>query len=72
MRRMMLVLVACLTLPSLGCVGHHHGHPHGMPPGQAKKLGHVHGVGGGHSVRGGGWVGVSTGSVHVGKKTGKR
>jgi hypothetical protein len=39
-----------------GCV-----HPHGMPPGQAKKVVHVHAHGCGHECVGGNWVTVSGG-----------
>ena len=52
-----------LALALSSCV-HHHGHygrpmglhPHGMPPGQAKKLSHVHAHGCGHVMVDGVWV----------------
>ncbi len=46
-----------------GCVHQHHmSHPVGMPPGQAKKVAHVHAEGCGHVYLDGVWISVSTGT----------
>lgn len=50
-------LVLALALLTSGCATYHGTrHPHGMPPGQAKKLAHSHGNGCGHVHVGGEWV----------------
>ena len=65
-------LVALLALLTAGCVSHGHSvHPHGMPPGQAKKLAHAHTSGCGHTFVDGVWITVSTERAH-GSKKGKR
>ena len=67
MRAILLVMVvACLLLVS-GCVTHPHRHrvsrhPHGMPPGQAKKLAHHHHVNCGHVLVEGVWVELKVGN----------
>lgn len=56
-------LLPLLALLAVGCVHHRTvttKHPHGMPPGQAKKISHVHLEGCGHVLVGGTWV-ASTG-----------
>lgn len=50
---------ALLALLCLACVSRH---PHGMPPGQAKKVAHAHGAGCGHERVDGVWVSVSVSS----------
>jgi hypothetical protein len=52
MKKQALVVAICVLL-SVACV---HTHPHGMPPGQAKKSLHVHGHQCGHVYVGGTWV----------------
>ena len=56
-----------LTVVFLSACIHHHQtrHPHGMPPGQAKKSLHVHADGCGHVLRNGVWVEVSVGVGQV-------
>ena len=49
---------ALALLLLVSCVGHRT-HPHGMPPGQAKKVGHAHGSGCGHDLVDGAWVSVA-------------
>ena len=58
-----MLAAALIALLSLSCVSRH---PHGMPPGQAKKVGHVHAGGCGHERVDGVWVAVSVGS-HPGR-----
>ncbi|HET9480254.1 MAG TPA: hypothetical protein VFP98_00725 [Candidatus Polarisedimenticolia bacterium] len=60
MRRRFLALGLCLPLAAAGCVSRHPSHPHGMPPGQAKKMVHVHGAGCGHVFVDGAWIVVTT------------
>ncbi len=63
---LLVIVVACLLLVS-GCVSHPHRvsrHPHGMPPGQAKKLAHVHGFNCAHIFVGGIWIELEAGHVH--------
>ena len=62
------MLALCLVFAA-GCVGHGRAvHPHGMPPGQAKKVAHVHIDGCGHVYTGGAWVVVATGAGRGRKK----
>jgi hypothetical protein len=57
-------LLGILAFVLSSCVYHGHAgygapmklHPHGMPPGQAKKLAHVHAHGCGHVMVDGVWV----------------
>ncbi len=62
-------LLALCVLLAAGCVNRRHSsHPHGMPPGQAKKVAHVHASGCGHALVDGVWIAVSSGKVHGSKK----
>ena len=64
------LLSLCILLTA-GCVHPRHSvHPHGMPPGQAKKMAHVHASGCGHVHVDGAWIVVSSGNPH-GSKQGK-
>ena len=66
------LVVALLALLTAGCVSDRHSvHPHGIPPGQAKKLAHAHASGCGHILVDGVWITVSSGHAH-GSKKGKR
>lgn len=60
-----LCLLVAVAAGLSGCV-----HPHGMPPGQAKKVSvHVHAQGCGHVCVGGSWIAASGGPAkrHHGK-----
>ena len=46
---------ATLALLLASCVNHKNSHPHGMPPGQAKKVVHAHGHNCGHFFVNGTW-----------------
>ncbi|MHC5065995.1 MAG: hypothetical protein ACYTG5_18700 [Planctomycetota bacterium] len=60
--RTILAIAACALLT--GCIHHHsRSHPHGMPPGQAKKL-HSHGDHCGHVYIDGHWVLVDSAPGH--------
>ena len=75
MRTPLLILAACALL-AVGCQhGPHHKpfskHPHGMPPGQAKKIGHavhMHGMDCGHSLVDGIWVAMHVQAAKHGPK----
>ena len=72
-RKLFWTLGICVILATPGCFWHLHGrrgHPHGMPPGQAKKVLHVHGPGCGHLYTAGRWILV--GKHHPGKRYGKK
>ena len=50
-------IVGVFAVLSAGCVHPPYSkHPHGMPPGQAKKVVHAHGHDCGHVFVGGNWV----------------
>jgi nitrate reductase gamma subunit len=56
MRKHLAVFLILAGLAA-GCVNPHRPvHPHGMPPGQAKKIAHVHGSACGHVLVDGVWV----------------
>jgi hypothetical protein len=59
MSKLATTAAALLALLCLACVSRH---PHGMPPGQAKKIGHVHAAGCGHEQVDGVWVSVAVGT----------
>ena len=52
------LILGLFALLGTACIHHSSQvrHPHGMPPGQAKKIGHAHGHGCGHKQHDGAWV----------------
>jgi hypothetical protein len=65
MRLASLFLAAATVAVATACVAPR-SHPHGMPPGQAKKLGHVHGLSCGHVLVDGVWIVAASGG-HAGR-----
>jgi hypothetical protein len=64
MKKHTLILALCVALTA-SCVNHHGwGHPHGMPPGQAKKVAHAHGSSCGHVHVDGAWISISKSRRH--------
>ena len=55
-RKYLLILCVLLTAGCLNRRHHSSFHPHGMPPGQAKKVKHAHAGGCGHALVDGVWI----------------
>ncbi len=60
MRKYTWILGICVAVTASCVHPRHLGHPHGMPPGQVKKVGHLHGSACGHMFVGGAWIVVSS------------
>ena len=72
MHKLLQIAGACVLLASAGCASHHqYRHPHGLPPGHAKKMVHVHSVGCDHELLGGVWVEHSVKHAKVHKHNAK-
>lgn len=62
---MIRALALGASMLALACVHLHGGHPHGMPPGQAKMVvPHFHSVACGHVFAEGAWIEIPAGHIH--------